>query len=153
MHTAFVRRSVLFAGSLVLLLAGCDSGPKDLVGEEKLGSVKEGMTAGEVTSVIGKGPLTSFQPGDTLRLLGGFRTQVFLAGGARYRVIWYREAEGTIEDAITRKNETPILLKDDKVVGHGWTFFDKTAREVGLPNPYVDELKADSVAKRQGVPG
>lgn len=152
MHTAFVRRSLVLAGSL-LLLAACDRGPKDVVGKEKLEPLKEGMSVAEVTSVIGKGPLTSFQPGDSLRLVSGFRTQLFLAGGARYRVIWYREAEGTVEDAISRARETPILFKDEKVMGHGWSFFDKTAREVGLPNPYVDELKADSIAKRQGAAG
>ncbi|HEY0930479.1 MAG TPA: hypothetical protein VGE27_11220, partial [Gemmatimonas sp.] len=117
--------------------------------KEKLSPVKEGMTLQEVDGVIGKGPLDPMQPGDSLRLHNGFRTQVFLVAGKQYMVIWYRDTPGSIEDQITRKTETPLLLEGGKVIAKGWSDFDSKAEELNIPNPYRSHERLDSIAEAQ----
>ena len=46
-----------------------------------------------------------------------------------YKVLWYREAAGSVEEPIVREKETPILLRGDSVLVKGWDDFDDTARE------------------------
>lgn len=133
-----------------MLLAAC--GPSDLVGEKKLKPIKNGMTLTEVAGVMGDGPLKPSQPADSLRLFHGFRTQVFLAQGERYQVLWYREKAGSIEEAITREVETPILVHADTVMGKGWAFYDETASLLNLPNPYRSKDRLDSISKAQLAP-
>ena len=145
MSTAFVR--IAAAAAFGSLMMAC--GPSDLVGDTKLDPIEGGMPVARVAEIIGNGPLKPLQPSDSLRLYNGFRTQVFLVSGSQYRVIWYREAAGSIEDAITREVETPILMHADTVVGKGWSFYDDKAAELGIPNPYRDRERLDSISESQ----
>jgi hypothetical protein len=145
MKTLFVRSGAVVGACVLLTLAAC--GPSDLVGKDKLSKIKDGDQLEAVATALGEGPLKAFQPGDSLRLFHGYRSQTFLTNGKTYRVIWVRDEPGTVEDAIVREKESPIVLEGDKVIGTGWTFFDKTAQEVGLPNPYRSKERLDSIAK------
>lgn len=108
------------------------------------------MPLDSVLSVIGSGPLTPNQPSDSLRLVNGFRTQVFLVKGEQYRLIWFREAPGSIEEEISRERETPILLGGSgQVVAKGWADFDSKAADLGLPNPYRTRERLDSMSNAQ----
>ncbi|MCE2899780.1 MAG: hypothetical protein ACK6DP_19425 [Gemmatimonas sp.] len=137
----------MMAAAAALLLAAC--GPSDVVGKEKLGPVNEGMKLADLPPVLGTGPLAPNQPADSLRLFNGYRTQVFLVQGKQYRVVWYRDKPGSIEEEISRERETPVLLENDVVIGKGWAFFDQTAEEVGIPNPYRTRERLDSIAQAQ----
>jgi len=64
-------------------------------------------------------------------------------------VVWYRDKPGSIEEEISRERETPVLLENDVVIGKGWAFFDQTAEEVGIPNPYRTRERLDSIAQAQ----
>jgi len=148
MKRRFVRAfSVLTATVALGAMAAC--GPSDLVGKEKLAPVKEGMTFQEVDAILGKGPLDPMQPGDSLRLHNGFRTQVFLLQGKRYTVLWYRDTPGSIEDEITRNTETPLLFDGNQVIAKGWSDFDTKAEELHIPNPFRSKERLDSIAKSQ----
>ncbi|BAH37784.1 MAG TPA: hypothetical protein DGD08_05035 [Gemmatimonas aurantiaca] len=148
MKTAFVRSfAVITVVGTFSVLAAC--GPSDLVGKEKLGSVKEGMTFAQVDSVIGKGPLDPMQPGDSLRLHNGFRTQIFLIQGQQYTVVWYRDTPGSIEDGISRQTETPLLFQGNMVLAKGWSDFDAKAEELNIPNPYRAKERLDSISESQ----
>ena len=129
-------------------LAAC--GPSDLVGKDKIGKLDVGMSRDSVLLVLGTGTLTPNQPGDSLRLIQGFRQQQFFAGGSMYQVIWYRETPGSVEEAITRENETPVLLQADTVIAAGWADFDDTALKLNLPNPYRSQERLDSMIKGPG---
>jgi len=145
MQPAFVRFAAFAA--ITSLLTAC--GPSDIVGKGKLDPIDGGMPIARVAEIIGTGPLKPLQASDSLRLFNGYRTQIFLAGGSQYRVIWYREEPGSIEDAITRERETPILVHADTVVGRGWSFYDDKAQELGIPNPYRERERLDSISQAQ----
>jgi hypothetical protein len=138
---------VLIVAAASLLLAAC--GPSDLVGKGKIGKLDVGMPRDAVLAILGTGTLTPNQPGDSLRLIQGFRQQQFFAGGATYQVIWYRETPGSVEEPITREHETPVLLQADTVIAAGWADFDETALKLNLPNPYRSQERLDSLAGRR----
>jgi hypothetical protein len=141
-------RCATLVGTLTLAaLTAC--GPSDMVGSKRLKPIHKGMTLDSVAAVIGDGPLTVNQPADSLRLFHGFRIQAFFVKGAMYKVLWYREAPGTVEESIEREKETPILLKSDSVLVKGWNDFDDTAQEIGIPDPYREKERVDSIAKTQ----
>ena len=144
MRSSFVRAVPVAA---TLLLAAC--GPSDLVGKGKIGKLDVGMPRDAVLAILGTGTLTPNQPGDSLRLIQGFRQQQFFAGGATYQVIWYRETPGSVEEPITREHETPVLLQADTVIAAGWADFDDTALKLNLPNPYRSQERLDSLAGRR----
>jgi len=146
MHTPFVRTARLWAPALLLsVLAAC--GPSDLVGKDKIGQIEVGMRRDAVLSVLGRGVLNPNQPSDSLRLIQGFRQQQFLSGGNNYQILWYREKPGTVEEQITRENETPVLFQGDTVIAAGWSDFDDAAAKLNLPNPYRAKERLDSLIK------
>jgi hypothetical protein len=144
-----VSARALVSAVAVLALAAC--GPKDLVGKDKLDPIKEGMPKDSVLTIIGTGPLTPVNAPDVVRLQNGFRTQAYLVNGMNYRVLWYREAIGTLDDSISRQTDTPILFRNDTVMGWGWSYYDKKSEEIGLPNPLHDRERLDSISKSQQV--
>lgn len=152
MALRFVRYGLLAALAFTTACLESDR-TKDLVGADTVAKVKEGMTADEAVAVLGEGKLTPHQKADSLRLFRGFRNQAYFVNGVRYQVIWYREKPGSIEENITRENETPILLQEGKVIGSGWKFYDAKATEVGLPNPLRAQERLDSIAKSQTPQG
>jgi hypothetical protein len=140
------RLRVLFPVLLALLACG----PKDVVGVQRLKAIHEGMPLDSVTQIIGDGPLAPNQPDDSLRLYHGFRTQIFFVNGQNYRIVWYREEPGTVEQEITRERETPILFDgSNAVIASGWGDFDDKAAEINLPNPYRARERLDSISKAQ----
>ena len=153
MNTHIVRSlHVSFKTPLLLpLLAVLACGPSDLVGKSKLGAVRSGMKQAEVVAIMGSGPLKAHQAADSLRLVNGFRTQAYIVGGSTYRVLWYREAPGKLEDVITRETETPVLLQNDTVVSVGWSDYDDMAEKLNIPNPYRALARIDSISKSQNV--
>ena len=149
MNTRIVRSLYAVLPLVVLVAAAC--GPSDLVGKTKLSAVHTGMKQAEVVAIMGTGPLKPHQVADSLRVVNGFRTQAFIVAGQTYRVLWYREAPGSLEDAITREKETPILMKSDTVVSVGWNDFDEAAEKLNIPNPYRASARIDSISKSQNV--
>lgn len=150
MKSALVRirlRTSIIA--TVALVAATACGPSDIVGKEALKPIKEGMTMAQVDSIIGQGQLEPRQPADSLRLHHGYRTEVYLIEGQRYTILWYRDKPGTIEDAVTRQTDTPILFQGDQVLAKGWSAFDAKAEKINMPNPYRSRERLDSIAESQ----
>lgn len=148
MKPVFVRARLLaLAVTSLSVLAAC--GPSDLVGKEALKPIKESMTMAQVDSILGQGQMQPRQPTDSLRLHNGYRTEVYLIEGQRYTILWYRDQPGTIEDAITRQTDTPILFQGNQVVAKGWSDFDAKAQQINMPNPYRSRERLDSISQSQ----
>ncbi len=146
MNRKFVRSALGFAAvGLTILLAAC--GPDD-VGAAKLKVLKENTSRDSVLAVMGTGPLVGTGV-NSLRVVSGFRHQVYIVAGKQYEVLWYREKPGSIEDKIVRENETPLVVVDNKLVGHGWSFYTGYAEKMHLPNPARDREIVDSIARAQ----
>ncbi len=146
MHTRFVKSARLALVTFVLAsLAACSS---DL-GAAKIKKIPKEGTVEQVIAELGEGPLKAQLPADSLRLIGGFRRQTYIAGGGKVDVIWYREEPGTLEDGIAKATETPVVLKDGKFQGGGWSFYEEFASKAGIPNAIRGRERLDSISKAQ----
>ena len=124
---SFARRA--FALAAVLLITACSS---DL-GADRLKGLDDGDTRDKVLSTMGSGPKTAVGT-DSLRIASGFRRQMFTANGKQFEIVWYSEEGSSLEAAITRKTDTPVVLSEGKLLGWGWSFYDDFTAEQKLPN-------------------
>jgi hypothetical protein len=140
------QRKLLLASTLSLtLFAAC--GPSDL-GADRLKSVDGGAPRTELLQAMGQGPLVG-AGADTMRLVNGYRRQMYVVSGQQYEVVWYRAEPGSLADPITKERETPILVHADTVMGWGWKYFQKKARELDLPDPLRSSERLDSISRSQ----
>ena len=105
-----------------------------------------------VLSTLGTGPLTAAREHDALRIVNGFRRQIFITQARQLEVLWYREAPGSLDDRITAKTETPVVVEADTMVGWGWKFYAPFAVAMKLPNPTLDSIRLDSMARASAPP-
>lgn len=135
----------LFAVGSLVFIAACQS---DL-GEARLKSIPKDATQEQVMAVLGSGTLVALSASDSLRLVDGFLRHSYMVNGKRFEFIWYREHPGSLNDKISREEETPVVLIDGKFAGYGWSYFEKLTKSEGLPNPSRDAARLDSIAKAQ----
>ncbi len=126
-----VVRAVLVTTALTVLAACSDN--KD-VGADLLDDVDEGTPKDTVLALIGTGPLTGVYA-DTARIEKGFRRNRYLVDGKLYEVLFYRELQGNVAEPVQQAKETPIVIKDGKVVGWGWRFYVEAMESLKLPSP------------------
>jgi hypothetical protein len=127
------------------MLAACAG---DL-GEAKLKAIPTGADRATVFSALGTGPITAVRENDALRVVSGFRRQVFVTKARQIEVVWYREQPGSLEDPITQKTETPVVIEADSLLGWGWKFYHPLADSLKLPDPIKDAARIDSMSKAQ----
>ena len=132
----------------LLALAACSG---DL-GEAKLKTLPKGAKRDAVLGSLGTGPLVATRENDALRIVSGFRRQVFITQARQIEVVWYREEPGTLNDRITPKTETPVIIEADTLVGWGWKFYSPFAVTMKLPDPLRDSIRVDSMAKASAPP-
>ena len=150
MKTPVVRTIYLAVTATALVFAACGDSFSD-VGADKLASLDEGVTRSAVFEAMGKGPLTG-QFADTLQLEKGFRRANYLIGGQQYEVIYYRELPGNVAEPVDQAKETPIVLKDGKVLGWGWRFYvDQAMAELKLPSPLPMKIDPNAPGVNKGA--
>lgn len=147
MHPYIVRAVRTVAVLSVIALAAC--GDKE-VGSAKLKSLKAGDDRATVLKVLGDGPLTAVNS-DTSRLEHGFRRMSYFVNGHQFEVIFYREALGTVTEAVDQAVETPVLLQDQKVLGAGWKYYVEAMTQYGLPSPIVAKVDTPKPDSNAGV--
>jgi hypothetical protein len=131
----------------LLLLAACSGD----VGSAKLKSLPKAAKRAEILSTMGTGPLTATREPDQVRIVSGFRRQIFITQARQIEVLWYREEPGSLNDPITQKRETPVVVESDTLVGWGWKFYTPFAAQMKLPDPVRDSIRLDSIYKSQKV--
>lgn len=154
MHTSLSAESLpavtipkawrIVGASLALFALAACSGD---LGEAKLKTIPKGAKRDAVISTLGTGPLVATRENDALRIVSGFRRQVFISQARQIEVVWYREEPGTLDDRITAKTETPVIIEADSLVGWGWKFYSPFAATMKLPDPLRDSIRVDSMAK------
>ena len=138
------RRWRIVAATITLgVLAACSG---DL-GAAKLKGIPKGAKRDVVLSTMGTGPLTATSETDALRVVNGFRRQIFISQARQIEVLWYREQPGTLDDAISQETETPVVVEADTLVGWGWKFYSPFAVTMKLPDPVRDSIRLDSMVK------
>ena len=144
-RVASSRWRLLGAALATSLLVACGG---DL-GEEKLKSIPPGANRDAVLSTLGTGPVAAVRENDQLRVVSGFRRQGFVTKARQIEVVWYREQPGSLEDPITQKTETPVVIEADSLLGWGWKFYHPLADSLKLPDPIKDAARIDSMSKAQ----
>lgn len=154
MHTFSLKTSVgifwhrlrpLGIATTFVVLAACSGD----VGAGKLKNIPKAAKRDAILSTMGTGPIVAVRPDDGLRVVNGFRRQVFITQARQIEVVWYREEPGSLDDAITRARETPVIIESDSLVGWGWKFYGPFAAAMKIPDPMRDSSRLDSIYKAQ----
>lgn len=129
MKTSLVRVVAVFA---IATLAACGS---DEAGAARLKGLKEGMTLQEAVAEMGQGPLTATYA-DTARLINGYRRMTFYMNGTTYQVVYAREIPGDVKEPVLQAKETPVVFRNDTLMGWGWKYYVSDAiGKFQLPTP------------------
>ncbi len=152
MKAAFVRLSLVAS---ITAIAAC--GGSDEPGSARLSNLKEGMTLTQALDAMGKGPLTATFS-DTMRVLNGYRRMRYLMNGADFNVVYSRDLPGDVKEPVLQAKETPIVFRNDTLLGWGWRYFvDEGMGKFQLPTPLraidtmTTPLVSDSAKKLDSV--
>jgi hypothetical protein len=135
-------RSTLLTVTL-LLLSGCAGTPLALINQSRqldnvrstnrahLQKLSLGMTKSQVLDAVGNGSARismGFLGGN--RLIGNpYKTEMFDSGEGALEVLYYYTDLQREDGAISDDELTPVVLRDDKVIGWGRSFFDSTVNK------------------------
>ncbi len=93
--------------------------------------VKEGMTYQEVMALMGDQVKIGFQQGDeaaesfgAVGLRNPYQIEMLEAGGVQHLVVYYVTKINNSDGQITNDELTPVIFKDNLMLGKGWDFFD-----------------------------
>jgi hypothetical protein len=145
MRPYIVRAVALLAVATLASLAACGSSE---AGAARLKKAKVGMTRAELLAVVGEGPLSA-TGNDSVRLVQGFRRSMYLTNAKMYEVIYMRDEPGNVRELVLQKQETPVVLADDKVLGWGWKYYVGAMKEFGLPSPIIHVDSTAAKAQEQ----
>ena len=129
MKSAIVRAvAVIFLTSV----AACSA---DEAGSARLKELKEGMTMSQALESMGQGPLTATSS-DTMRVVNGYRRMRYLLSGGDFQVVFAREIPGDVKEPVLQAKETPLVFRNDTLLGWGWRYFvDEGMPKYQLPTP------------------
>jgi hypothetical protein len=89
-------------------IAAC--GGSDEPGSARLSNLKEGMTLTQALDAMGK--------------------------GADFNVVYSRDLPGDVKEPVLQAKETPIVFRNDTLLGWGWRYFvDEGMGKFQLPTP------------------
>lgn len=98
---------------------------------QKMGTVRVGMSRSEVESAMGRGPVVDYKK---VQLRNPWRTDSYEKDGNKYEVLYYVTSGETWSKAQSEEGTlTPVVLKNGKVIGTGWTLVDTSPRYVSGP--------------------
>ena len=129
-----VKALVFVSLAAALTTLGACSDRKE-VGADVLEAVEAGVPRDSLFELMGKGPLTA-NYADTLRVDHGFRLSKYFVNGDFFEVVYFREAPGDVAEPVKQAQETPVILRNGKVLGWGWRFYvEEGIGKLGLPTP------------------
>ncbi len=130
MKTLFVR-----SAAVLVILSAAACGGADEAGSAHLNGLKEGMTTSQALEAMGSGQLVGTSS-DTMRLVNGFRRSRYLLNGANFEVVYASDLPGDVKDPVLQAKETPVVFRNDTLMGWGWKYYAETAiPKFSLPTP------------------
>lgn len=126
---------VTFSISMCLIFIGCATldGVRSN-NRENLSKLKTGFSKDEVLGVMGQGSTQTWQPGILLlpwpatKITNPYRTEVFPLRSDTLEVLYYYTDIKAADGAITDDELTPIVLKNGKLDGWGWMYWNDTVK-------------------------
>ncbi|HCX31782.1 MAG TPA: hypothetical protein DHU55_18735 [Blastocatellia bacterium] len=124
----------IYSALVILALAGCASGNSFRAGNRmKLLKLSPGMSKTEVLDAMGVGEQRVCCPLRTVT--NPHRTEAYSAGGSRFEVLYYytdKKTDSSNDPYSSNASNVqddellPIVLKDGKLEGWGWSFWNDT---------------------------
>lgn len=68
------------------------------------------------------------------------RGELYNADGSSWEVLYYYTRVAHNDGMVTEDELTPIVLRDDVLIGWGWSFWARQARDYGVPAEFPDPL-------------
>jgi hypothetical protein len=129
MISARVRLATILAAAALM---ACGS---DEPGSARLKGLVPGTSVQEAVQQMGKGPLTATSS-DTAQLVNGYRRARYFMDGITYDVVYARDLPGDVKEPVLQANETPVVFRNDSLMGWGWRFYvDQAMGKFNLPTP------------------
>jgi len=118
------RRSlVLAAMSAATLLAACQ--------DKRVKQLDTGITRDSALTVIGQDLKPSAGPDSFPNV---YKRSRYLIAGKNYEVLYFtsdNEKQG--KDSVKTKNLTPVVFRENKLIGKGWDFWDSLSKANNIP--------------------
>ena len=106
---------IILGAAIVVTVTAC--------GDRRLGKLTEGISKDSVAVVMGT---------DT-----PYREEQYLTEGKNWEILMYAR-EDSPADTIPWRKLSPVVLADQKVVGWGWSYWEKEAERLKIPVPADD---------------
>lgn len=73
---------------------------------------------------------------DTAQLANGYRRMRYYLEGTSYEVLYAREVPGDVKEPLLQAQETPVVFRNDSLIGWGWKYYvDEAMAKYQLPTP------------------
>jgi hypothetical protein len=127
-----VKRSTLTIGALscAIMLVACE--------DKRVSQLDTGITRDSALSVISHDvkPGTSAGPDSFPNV---YMRDRFLISGKNYEVLYFTPNNEKIEkagkDTIPKRKLSPLVFVNNRLIGHGWPFWDSVAASLKIPVP------------------
>ena len=131
MSHSFVRRSTAIGAlSLAIVLVACE--------DKRVSQLDTGITRDSALSVISH----DIKPGSATgpdSFPNVYMRDRYLISGKNYEVLYFTPNNEKIEkagkDTIPKRKLSPIVFVNNRLVGHGWDFWDSLAATLKIPVP------------------
>lgn len=127
----FVRRSTAIGAlSFAVILVGCE--------DKRVSQLDTGISRDSALSVISHDVKAGTATGPD-SFPNVYTRDRYLISGKNYEVLYFTPNNEKIEkagkDTIPKRNLSPIVFVDNRLIGRGWPFWDSLAATLKIPLP------------------
>jgi len=121
-------RNLSFVALFLLLSASCASlDDARVANRSKLINLSPGMSRADVLRVMGTTPMQVHDSNNMSTVNNPYRTEMYTKGDDHIEIIYYYTDIKAADNAITDDELTPLVLKNGRLDGWGWTYLRDVA--------------------------